>query len=184
MGCRGACTPRKGWGGQGLLLMPLRKCGGGCIMWPWDSPWSWGQACAVGLTIAGATQLVVRVAVVLDQVLHMAMLNLYRLCTAPLCRQRMLSCLETQPRTSPQLWRVLPQSRLPCPTPAPCQPPPALPKPSAPPALCGTSGSCSLQHGPGQAGNQQRCGSAGQRVHARHGTHVGYTLSTGLPPCC
>lgn len=84
---------------------------------------------AACLTITRAAQLVVRVAAVLDQVLHIAMFNLCRLCTAPVCRQRMLSW----PRGlslghHPHLWQVPPHS-----CPAPCLLPAKLPLASSEP---------------------------------------------------
>lgn len=70
---------------------------------------------AACLTITRAAQLVVRVAAVLDQVLHIAMFNLCRLCTAPVCRQRMLSWpRRLSPGHHPHLWQVPPHS---CPAP-------------------------------------------------------------------
>lgn len=71
---------------------------------------------AACLTITGATQLVVRVAAVLDQVLHIAMFNLRRLCTAPVCRQRMLSFPEDPAQNiAPGSGRSLPSPVLPAP---------------------------------------------------------------------
>lgn len=110
----GLAPPRKGGGG-----------GEGCIIRHWGSPmhpleWATSPvpdccAHAMFLTITRATQLVVRVAAVLDQVLHIAMFNLRRLCTAPLCRQKMLSWPRgPSPGHHPHLWQVPPQFHLPC----------------------------------------------------------------------
>lgn len=118
---------------------PEEVCGGaascGLETAPGAGDWPIPEHCAraVGLIIAGATQQVVQAAVVLDQVLNVAMLNLCRLCTAPLRRQRMLGCLETQPRTSPHPGGSLPSPVSPAPHLLPANLPWLCPSPELPP---------------------------------------------------
>ena len=106
------------------------------------------------------------------------MFDLRRLCTAPLCRHRTLSCPQAQPRTPPPPLVGPSPVQSSRPMPAPCQAAPWFrPSPSAPTlALEGTGGSCGLQQGPGQAGNQQRCRSAERARSAEGPTPV-------LPAC-
>ena len=144
---------------------------------PGTSPVPGCCAHAVCLTITRAAQLVVRVAVVLDQVLHVAMFNLRRLRTAPLCRQRTVSWPRGPgPGRRPHLWQVPPQSCLPCPAPAPCQAAPGFVRAPVLPPLpwkvpVAVAVSSTVQARPAI--------SSAAGLQGREGT-----LSRGLPPPC